>query len=69
MRYRYCSVCHNRITEKIKKTIFTKQAEVESAIAIANQQLVVPKTKVEELNLSGDDEGAATPREGKTEAF
>ena len=69
MPYRYSSVRHSHITEGIKKTISTKQAEVKSAITTADKQLVVLENKLEELNLSSDDEEAAGPREGKTEAL
>ena len=34
-----------------------------------NNQLVVLKSKLEELNLSSDDEKAAEPTEGKSEAL
>ena len=36
----------------------TKQAEVKSAITTADKQLVVVENKLEELNLSSDDEEA-----------
>jgi len=42
----YSSVRHSHITEEIKKTIFTKQAEVKSAITIADKQLVVVENKL-----------------------
>lgn len=35
----------------------------------ANKQLVVLESKLEELNLSSDDEEAAAPKEGKIEAL
>ena len=60
---------HTHITEEIKKTISTKQAEVKSAITTADKQLVVLENKLEELNLSSDDEEVAGSREGKTEAL
>ena len=69
MPYRYSSVRHSHITEEIKKTISTKQAEVKSAITTADKQLVVLENKLEELNLSSDDDEAAGSREGKTEAL
>ena len=47
----------------------TKQAEVKSAITTADKQLVVVENKLEELNLSSDDEEATGSREDKTEAL
>jgi hypothetical protein len=44
-----------------------KQDEVKGAIITADKQLVVLENKLGELNLSSDDEDAAT--EGKTEAL
>ena len=69
MPYRYSSVRHSHITEEIKKTISTKRTEVKGAITTADRQLVVLENKLEELNLSSDDEEAAGSREGKTEAL
>jgi TolA-binding protein len=67
--YRYSSVRHSHVTEEIKKTISTKQAEVKGAITTADRQLVLLENKLEELNLSSDDDEAAGSREGKTEAL
>jgi hypothetical protein len=36
---------------------------------MADKQLIVLENKVEEMNLSNDDEEVATPAEGKTEAL
>ena len=69
MPHRYSSVRHTHITEDIKKTIATTQAEVKDAMTTTNKQLVVLESKLEELNLSSDDEEAAGPEEGKTEAL
>lgn len=69
MPYRYISVRHSHITEEIKKTISTTQAEVKGAITIADKQLVVLENKVDVLNLSSDDDEAAGSREGKTETL
>jgi pyruvate-formate lyase len=66
--YRYSSVRHSHITEEIKKTISTNQAEVNGAITTTDKQLIILENKVEELNLSGDDEEAAGT-EGKAEAL
>jgi peptidoglycan hydrolase CwlO-like protein len=67
MTYRYSSVRNSHITEEIKKTISTKQEEVKGAIITADKQLVVLENKLEELNLSSDDDDMAT--EGKAEAL
>jgi hypothetical protein len=66
---RYSSVRHSHITEEIKKTISAKQTEVKGAITTADRQLVVLENKLEELNLSSDDDDAAGSSEGKTEAL
>lgn len=52
----------------MKNTIAAKQDEVKGAITTADKQLIVLENKVEEMNLSNDDEEVATPAEGKTEA-
>lgn len=65
----YSSVRHSHITEEIKKAISTKQTEVKGAIATTDRQLIVLENKLEELNLSTDDEGAAGPKEDKAETL
>jgi hypothetical protein len=67
--YRYSSVCHSHITEEIKKTISTMQAEVKSAITTADKHLVVVENKLDELNLGRDEEEVAGSKEGTTEAL
>lgn len=47
----------------------TKQEELKNALSTADNQLIVLENKVEEMNMSDDDEEAATPAEGKTEAL
>ena len=69
MPYRYISVRHSHVTEEIKKTICTTQAEVKGAITTADKQLVVLESKVAELNLSSDDDEAAGSKDGKTETL
>jgi len=64
---RYSSVRNSHITEEIRKTISTKQTEVKDAITSADRQLVGLESKLEELNLSSDDDEAAEFREGKSE--
>ncbi|OAG04888.1 uncharacterized protein CC84DRAFT_1093548 [Paraphaeosphaeria sporulosa] len=63
----YSSVRHNHITEDIKKTISTKQEEVKEAITATHKQMIVLENKLEELNLSSDDEDMAGPEAGKAE--
>ncbi|CAO2653049.1 Nn.00g024600.m01.CDS01 [Neocucurbitaria sp. VM-36] len=65
----YSSVRHSHVTEEIKNTIFTKQAEVESAISTTDKQLVLVDNKLKELNLSSDDDEAAGTEEGRNEAL
>ncbi|KFZ24431.1 hypothetical protein V502_01089 [Pseudogymnoascus sp. VKM F-4520 (FW-2644)] len=65
----YISVRHSHITEEIKKTISTTQAEVKGAITTADKQLAVLENKVEELNLSSDEDEAARSRKGKTQTL
>ena len=45
------------------------QAEVKGAATTTDKQLVVLKSRVEELNLSSDDEQEARPKEGKAEVL
>ncbi|KAH6672829.1 hypothetical protein B0J14DRAFT_667477 [Halenospora varia] len=52
----YSSVRNSHITEEIKNTIATKQDEVKGAITTADKQLIVLKNKVEEMNLSDNNE-------------
>ena len=47
----------------------TKQEELQNALSTTDKQLIVLENKVEEMNMSDDDEEAATPAEGKTEAL
>jgi len=65
----YSSVHNTHLTEEIKKTIAIKQDEVKGAMTTADKRLIVLENKVEEINLSDDDEEVATPAEGKTEAL
>lgn len=60
---------NGHITEETKKTISTKQTEIEGSITTANLQLVMAENKLEELSLSSDDEEAAGSGEEKTEAM
>ncbi|KAF2463407.1 uncharacterized protein BDR25DRAFT_154604, partial [Lindgomyces ingoldianus] len=65
----YSSIRHVRITEEIKRTICTKQAEVEGAITTADKQLIILENKLEELDLSSDDEKEARSNEDKADAI
>jgi hypothetical protein len=49
--------------------ISTRQAEVESAIAVADRQLILWEDKMKDMSPSDDDEEAATAEEGKDEAL
>lgn len=48
------------MTEEIRKTISMKQTEIKGAITSADKQLVVLEHRVEELNLSSDEEAENT---------
>jgi len=67
--YRYSSIRHTHITEEIKKTISTKQTEIEGAITTADRQLIVLESRLEELNLSSDDQEATGSTESNAEAL
>ncbi len=56
------------MTEEIKQSISTNRDEVRGAIATADKQLVVLENRVEEMNLS-DDEEAATTAEDRAKAL
>jgi hypothetical protein len=45
------------------------QAEIKSAATTTHKQLVVLESKLEELNLSSDDDKEAGPKEGKAEVM
>jgi TolA-binding protein len=45
------------------------QAEVEGAVTTTNKQLVVLESKLEELNLSSDDDEEVGSKEGKAEVL
>lgn len=53
----------------MKKTISTKQDEVKGTIMTTDKQLILLENRVEEMNLSDDDQEVATPVEGRTEAL
>lgn len=67
--HRYSSVRNSHITEEIKRSISTSQAEVKGAITTADKQLIVLESKLEEINLSSDDDEAAGSTEGKVETL
>lgn len=55
------------MTEEIRKTISMKQTEIKGAITSADKQLVVLEHRLEELNLSSDEEAENT--ESKVQAL
>ncbi|KAG4427664.1 hypothetical protein IFR05_016852 [Cadophora sp. M221] len=61
------SIPKNQITKKIKETISTMRAKLESGITTVDKQLIVLEDKLEDLNLSSDEEVAEG--EGKVEAL
>ena len=66
---RYSSIHHTHIAEEIKKTIFTKQTEIKSAIGAADEQLVALGNSVEELKLATDDQHADESTKSHAEAL
>jgi len=67
---RYSSVRNSHITEEIKQMISTKQAEVEGAITTGNKQLIVLESKLDDLNLSSDDDDdGAIPQEDRNSSL
>ncbi|KAF2826855.1 hypothetical protein CC86DRAFT_369990 [Ophiobolus disseminans] len=50
-------------------TMSLVQAEIKGAVTTTDKQLVVLESRLEELNLSSDDDKEAGPREGKAEAL
>ncbi|KAF1935662.1 hypothetical protein EJ02DRAFT_484084 [Clathrospora elynae] len=65
----YSSVRHTQITEDIRGTMSLVQAEIKGAVTTIYKQLVVLESKLEELNLSSDDDEEAGPKEVKAEAL
>lgn len=57
------------MTEEIRKTVSLVQAEVKSAVTTTDKQLAVLESKVEELDLSSDDDEEAGDKEGKAEVL
>lgn len=57
------------MTEDIRRTLSLVQAEVKGAATTTDKQLVVLESRVEELNLSSDDEQEPRPKEGKAEVL
>jgi 2,3-bisphosphoglycerate-independent phosphoglycerate mutase len=55
--------------EEIKKTISIKQDEVNSAITTADRYLVVLENKLEELNISSNDNDVAGSSQAKAEVL
>jgi hypothetical protein len=53
----YSSIRSTNITEGIKKTISTKEAEISKAISSTDRQLAEVETSLEELRLDGASEG------------
>lgn len=51
--YRYNSIRSTYVTEEIKKTVSTKQAEISTAISSTDRQLADVETSLGELHLGG----------------
>ena len=57
------------MTEEIRKTISIKQTEINGAIISADKQLIVLEHRLEELNLSSDEEEEGENIESKPQAL
>jgi hypothetical protein len=66
---RYSSIRHTHITEEIKETILTKQTEITGAIGTTDAQLVEAGKRLEELNISGDNQVEAKGAENWADAL
>lgn len=69
MPKRYSSIRHTHITEEIKETILTKQTEITGAIGTTDAQLVEAGKRLEELNISGDNQVEAKGAENWADAL
>jgi hypothetical protein len=67
--HRYSSVRNSHITDEIKQTISTRQADVKSAITATDKQLAVLEHRMDEMNPSSDDEATSGSEEDKAEAL
>lgn len=65
----YSSVRNSHLTEEIKNSISLKQNEVNGAITTTDNQLVVLQNRLEELELSSDEEEEIMSARGKDEAL
>ncbi|OBT59842.1 hypothetical protein VE03_10685 [Pseudogymnoascus sp. 23342-1-I1] len=63
----YSSMSNGQFTEEIKEMISTKRAELGSGSTTVYKQLIVLEDRLNDLNLSSDEEAAEV--EGKTEAL
>jgi cellobiose phosphorylase len=66
---RYSSIRHTHITEEIKRTISAKQVDIKAAIGAADEQLVALGSRVEELQLTSDDQQADESTKSRAEAL
>jgi hypothetical protein len=51
--HRYSSIRHTHITEEIRKTILTKEAEISKAITSTDRQLAEVESALGEIHLTG----------------
>lgn len=63
----YNSVRHTHITEEVRRTMSLTQTEVKAAASTTYKQLVVLESKLEELQVSSDEDSEAGSKEGKAE--
>jgi predicted mannosyl-3-phosphoglycerate phosphatase (HAD superfamily) len=67
--YRYSSIRHTHITEEIKETISTKQAELTGAIATTDEQLAELESTLGQLRLGGTGQEGVQSTDDKDNAL
>jgi Asp/Glu/hydantoin racemase len=65
---RYSSVRNSHITEEIRESISVRQNEVNEAITATDRQIIVLEDRVNELELSSDEEEGRTFSQERSEA-
>lgn len=65
--YKCNFIRHTHITKEIKKTIFTKQIEIENDIITIDKQSMMLKNELKELNINNDDQEAIESTKSKIE--
>jgi len=66
--HRYCSIRHTYITEEIKKTISTKEAEISKAITSTDAQLAEVESALGEIRLTDSANNQSQDKQDITNA-